>query len=187
MDEIWKDVDGYEGIYQVSNMGRVRSLDRVFETPHPRNPAYIQRRRKKGIILSQRKCKSGYLIVDLKCEGIREARMVHRIVAKAFLPNTNNYECVNHKDENKLNNNASNLEWCTPKYNANYGTAAKRMGKAHWKAILKLNRNGDVLCAYDSILEASKDTSITSQRIVGVLKGNRPTAGGYKWKYKEAE
>ena len=107
MEEIWKDIKGYEGLYQVSNIGRVRSL--------------------KNDILKPFICKGdGHYYVGLYREGICKRYAVHRLVADTFIPNPNNLLCVNHIDEVKTNNIVSNLEWCTYRYNNRYGTKPAR-------------------------------------------------------------
>lgn len=111
MEEIWKDAVGYEGLYQVSNFGRVQSLDR----------RDIRNRFWKGKILSQQVEKLGYCSVKLCKNGIQKREKVHRLVALAFVENPNNYKEINHKDENKQNNRSENLEWCTRQYNVTYG------------------------------------------------------------------
>ena len=114
MQEIWKDIEGYEGLYQVSNKGRVKSLKRKIcsNSNHKYNT------------LSEKLLKlSGggkYIQVILCKDGKTSAKLVHRLVAQAFIPNPNNLPCVNHKDENKKNNDVRNLEWCTYKYNNEY-------------------------------------------------------------------
>lgn len=112
--EIWKDIKDYEGLYQVSNMGRVKSLN-YHNTKEER-------------ILKQNIVR-GYYQVCFSVNKKRKYYRVNRLVAQAFLPNPNNYPCVNHKDENPKNNIVSNLEWCDVKYNINYGTRNKRIGK----------------------------------------------------------
>ena len=116
MIEEWRPVVGYEGLYEVSNTGRVRSIDRYVKT------CYGSYRLHKGKVLSPGIRPDGYLVVSLQYRMFR----VHRIVAEAFLPNPDNLPQVNHKDEDKSNNRVDNLEWCTAKYNNNYGTARIR-------------------------------------------------------------
>lgn len=119
MIEEWKPVVGYEGLYEVSSLGRVRSLDRYVKN----NYSYWLR---KGKVLSPEKNKDGYLLVSLCCNGKRYLRTVHRLVAEAFIPNPDNLPEVNHINEDKSNNRVENLEWCTRKYNINFGTARIR-------------------------------------------------------------
>ena len=119
--EEWKDIKGYEDAYQISSTGRVRSKGR--------HVVYKNGRRcyKKPQIIKQSHINSGYKIVNLHGkEGLLYHRLVHRLVAEHFIPNPNNLEQVNHKDENKHNNDAQNLEWCTRKYNNNYGSNQER-------------------------------------------------------------
>lgn len=118
MKEIWKDIVNLEGLYQVSNLGRVRSLDHF-----RKNGAgiYLQ----KGKILSPQNA-NGYCFVRLSKNGKTRQYLIHRLVAQAFISNLEQYDEINHKDENKQNNHVSNLEWCTHKYNINYGTGNER-------------------------------------------------------------
>ena len=112
MQEIWKDIEGYEGLYQVSNLGRIKSLN------------YLNT----GITKIMKQNLSGnYATIGLCKKGKVKTRYIHRLVAETFIPNTDNYLEVNHKDENKQNNRVDNLEWCTRKYNINYGTHNQRM------------------------------------------------------------
>lgn len=146
---------------------------------------------------------NGYAFVELFNEFGSKIKSIHRLVAEAFLPNPNNYPCVNHKDENPLNNNADNLEWCTHKYNSNYGTCKKRRVNntdytkpiykelAHTnsmrmrKAVVQCDLNGTELNVFESATEAFRVTGI--RHITEVCKGSkvRKTAGGYIWKYFE--
>ncbi|MEF3886392.1 NUMOD4 motif-containing HNH endonuclease [Lacticaseibacillus rhamnosus] len=122
--EAWKDIEGYEGLYQVSNMGRVRSLNHEDTRGH----------HVKGKVLAGRPNK-GYLGVALYRDGNAKGYPVHRLIAKAFLDNPSNLPEVNHKDENKANNAVSNLEWCTAFYNNTYNGRHKRAGKRIAKAL----------------------------------------------------
>lgn len=111
MEEIWKEIDGFDGYYMVSNLGNVKSLK------------YGKER-----ILRQNIASNGYENVILCANNIRKGFTVHRLVAMAFIPNPDNYPDINHIDEDKTNNCANNLEWCDCKYNNNYGTGNKRRG-----------------------------------------------------------
>jgi hypothetical protein len=125
MEEQWKDIKGYEGLYEVSNLGNVRSLDRVIKSKH--NGTML---RKGQILTPFYEEKKGYYQVSLSKDGKNKKHRVHRLVASAFLDNPHSYTDVNHKDEVKTNNNVDNLEWCTRKYNNNYGTKPERTRKA---------------------------------------------------------
>ena len=116
MIEEWRPVVGYEGLYEVSNTGQVRSLDRYVKT------CYEAYKLQKGKILNPGKNTNGYLQVVLNCNGKRKTINVHKLVAQAFIPNTDNLPMINHKDEVKTNNSVDNLEWCDVKYNNNYGS-----------------------------------------------------------------
>ena len=115
-EEIWRPVVGYEGLYEVSSYGRVRSLDRYVKS------CYEAYRLHKGKVLSPGKDKDGYLFVNLYCNGKVHKRFAHRLAAQAFISNPDNLPMVNHKDEDKTNNSVENLEWCNAKYNNTYGT-----------------------------------------------------------------
>ena len=119
--EIWKDYKDYEGLYQASNLGRMRSLDRWVKGPNS------SIRFCKGRILKPCTTKDGYLLVNLCKNGKVKSFLVHRLVAEAFIDNTDNLPQVNHKDENPLNNVVSNLEWCSYSYNNSYGTRLERV------------------------------------------------------------
>lgn len=198
MLEEWRDIEGYEGLYQVSNLGRVKSL----------KSQYGYRK----IILKPRKNKYGYFHLQLHNKGNIKDCTIHRLVAQAFIPNPNNYPQINHKDENKLNNNVSNLEWCTAKYNTNYGTRNQRSSKSNkgkkrksryhteeTKRKMKENHadfngknnpvarrviNIDTGKVFDTIREASKYYNIKCQgNISEACRGKRNKVGGYNWKY----
>lgn len=127
MEEIWKPVKGYEGYYEVSNLGRVRSLDRTVIDKGGRPQV------KKGCILKSRPDRQGYIVVALSKNRHYLHKCVHTLVADAFIPNPDNLPQINHKDEVKSNNVFTNLEWCTSKYNANYGNRNIKMVKTKIK------------------------------------------------------
>lgn len=129
--EEWKDIEGYEGLYQISNYGQVKSLTKERYMPNGGKRVYTER------LVAINVVKSGYLNVQLWKDGKVKNKMVHILVAMAFIPNPNNYPQVNHKDEDKTNPIYSNLEWCTRSYNATYGTAIQR--RLH---TLKLQKGG---------------------------------------------
>lgn len=169
--EIWRDIPGYKGLYQVSNIGRVRN-------------------KHKNLILIPGKSSRGYLLVCLCKNGIQKTFKVHRLVATAFIPNPDNLPQVNHKDENKLNNNLENLEWCDAKYNSNYGTrnergARKRFNGKQSKPILQYTLNGEFLTEYPSLSEAGRQTGFNISLICHNCNYRYKTAYGYIWKYKE--
>ena len=141
-EEIWKDIVGYEGLYQVSNLGNVKSLDRKrFNGRVMAN--------KKGEVIKQNISKRGYCFLPLSKEGVRKNMLVHRLVAIAFLPNPDNLPQVNHKDEDKQNNSLYNLEWCDAQYNNNYGTACERHSKSKKENppnIIEYEFNGEIHC-----------------------------------------
>lgn len=116
MEEIWKDVVGYENLYQVSNLGRIKSLEKYDGRGWHRKEKFKKIHKNKG----------GYLVVELVKNKIKNKYLVHRLVAQAFIPNPENYPCVNHKNETRNDNRVENLEWCTQKYNCNYGNAQKK-------------------------------------------------------------
>ena len=130
MQEIWKPVDGFEGIYEVSNYGRVKSLARDID-----HNGFI-RHRKERILKPIRRNRQGYMSVNLYT-GKHQFTMyaIHRLVGAAFLPNPDGLPFINHKDENPMNNRADNLEWCTQTYNTNYGTCPARIARALSKPI----------------------------------------------------
>lgn len=169
--EIWKDIEGYEGLYQVSNLGRVKSLG--------------NNKTRKEKILKGIKERGDYLKVILCKEGNRKHFKVHRLVASAFIPNYNNLPQVNHKDEDKNNNRVDNLEWCDCKYNINYGSHNKRMIKANSIPIIQFSKTGEFIHKWDSAREAEKELGIDKGNICSCLKGRYKTAGNYKWEYAD--
>lgn len=123
--EIWKDIDGYEGLYQVSNHGRIKSLERTYYSGNGHNTKKVCKEK----ILKPRKTRTGYCRVAFKTNGKNKDFYIHRLVAMHFLDNPKQYPDINHKDEIKSNNHIDNIEWCSRKYNCNYGTRNKRLSE----------------------------------------------------------
>lgn len=178
MREIFKPIKNFEGLYSVSNFG-------VVKREKTENKSGTGNYAREEHVLKQRKNNKGYLLVDLYKNNKRNQCLVHRLVAETFVENPNCYTCVNHKDENKENNNANNLEWCTQKYNMNYGTCPERIGKANSKSILQFDKQGKLVGKYVSISCAERMTGISNGNIVDCLHGRRKTAGGYLWQYEK--
>lgn len=184
MKEIWKDIEGYEGLYQVSNFGRVQSLDRVVNSKRGWSKFV------KGRELRLAKHHYGYSQVSLLKNNRSKSAWVHSLVAKAFLPNPKGYPMINHIDEDKSNNLVTNLEWCDARHNARHGSCIARISMAQRndpKKSLPVKQidaiSGEVLTVYPSIAEAARCTGIGENAIRCVVK-HKPhcfTAGGYKW------
>lgn len=167
------DIQGYEGLYKVNNGGDILSV----------------RSRK---ILKAGKNKQGYMCVVLAKDGKCKTYKVHRLVASAFIPNPQNLPSINHKDENKTNNNVNNLEWCTHKYNLNYGTAIERRSKTikespikQRKSVLQLSLQGNIIAEYRSIKEAAEETGIDRRQISRAINHVGKQAQGYLWILKD--
>lgn len=174
MKEIWKDIEGYEGIYQVSNIGRVRSLNRI----------NINGYRLRGKMLSLCKNDKGYYVVRLY-NGKGVTKSVHQLVANAFIPNPNRLRVVNHIDHNKINNNVKNLEWCTQNHNVQ---SAKDNGSfdGFMKGVFQIDlKSGKVINEFKSIQEACRLVSGSDGgRISSCCKGDAITHNGYIWAYR---
>lgn len=162
MEEIWKDIPGYEGLYRISNTGRVLVLA-------------------SGEFLTQRKNKDGYLRVKLWANGKRRFMYVQRLVAVAFVPNPDKLPEVNHKDERKNNNCAENLEWCTHHYNMNYGTRTTRAAITRSRPVVQI-KGGVVVKRWESAKAAESD-GFDHRHISGCCNGKRRTHKGYEWRF----
>ena len=175
-NEVWKDVVGYEGLYKVSNKGNVYSVGR-----RDSRGSKIG-----GRILKPSPNTGGYLLVDLCKNGIRESKRVHRLVAQAFIPNYNKYLEINHKDENKTNNNVSNLEWCTREHNINHGTRTERAIQAQSKKVRAVNVESGEVLTFSSTNEAGRkgyDQSNVSLACRGLYYGGN-LYKEYEWCYE---
>ena len=181
--EEWRPVAGYEGLYEVSNFGRVRSLERDCITGR----GGVHHLKEKYLILNKKK--TGYFEVCLFKNGLRKYHLVHRIVAQAFLPNQNNYAEINHKDENKQNNTVWNLEWCDSTYNKKYGSRTAKANKKHKTTEIKhlpvkqYSLNNTFIGEYSGVCEAEKFTGVKYQLISRCCKGVGKQAGGFVWRY----
>lgn len=167
--EIWKEIPGYEGIYQASNLGKIRSLKR--------NKVRILRPRRSG---------NGYYNVKLYLNKVSKCSTVHRIVWLAFNGPIPEGMQINHLNENKSDNRLENLSLCTVKENINYGTRTERMAKKHSKPVIQFDINGNFIAEYSSITEAAKVLGKSSPGLIGkVLTGKRNNTYNSKWMYAE--
>ncbi len=172
--EQWRSIDGYDGNYLVSSMGRVISLP----NNHHRAPKIMKLRLGRG----------GYLRVGLVRNGKQSMFFVHRLVAGAFIPNVRGCPQVNHIDENKKNNCVENLEWVTAKENTNYGTArartsAKQKNNVHPCPVIQKTLDGMEVARYVSCSDIPRLTKFKRTGVVECLRGRIQTAYGYKWEY----
>lgn len=171
MKEIWKDIVDYEGLYQVSNFGRVKSL------------WFGQER-----IMKPYKNKKGYLQLILCKEGKQKHLYVHRLVAQAFIDNPDNLPEVNHRDENKENNRVENLEWCNRLYNCTYGTARERITKAKSKTVYQYTLDGEFVREWSSTAEVQRQTGWKQGNISTCCIGKRlKSIYGFRWSYTPQE
>ena len=179
MNEIWKDIPHYKGLYQISNFGKIKG-----RYGHTTKAFYYTN--------------SGYLMFNLTKNKRIEKKYIHKLVAEAFIPDRTNFKStpyedrtqidldkleVNHKDENKQNNCVDNLEWCTHKYNCNYGTRAKKASEKISKKVAQYNLDNVLIKIYKSGLEAKKKTKINNTSISRCCYNKQYTAGGFRWRF----
>ena len=188
MEEIWKEIKGYPN-YQVSNMGRVKRL----------STGYYRRTEK---ILKPQLQNNGYLHIKLSQKDKTKCILVHRLVAQVFIPNPNNLPQVNHINEDKTDNRVENLEWCTQKYNINYGNGIskrvktnkengtyKKIGeinsKIRSKSILQFSKDNSFIRKWDCIMDVQRELGYDNKQICSCLKNRQKTAKGFKWVYAD--
>ena len=176
--EIWRtaiyDDVVYEGLYQVSNLGNILSLN--------------YRNTGRAELMNPWEDKDGYLKIGLRKNRKTDFILVHRLVAQTFLPNPDNLPQVNHKDENKANNRVENLEWCDGKYNHNYGTINQRISKANTngklsKPVLQLSLTGELIREYPSANECGRN-GFERSGVIRCCNGKQKTHKGFRWMYK---
>ena len=176
-NEEWRDVVGYEGLYQVSDQGRVKNLERTFIDKIGRE-RYV-----KECILKPGMDKGGYLRVGL-CDGEkRKTFKVHRLVCEAFHENPDNKPQVNHINEIKTDNRASNLEWATARENSNFGTRNERLGKARSKPVAQYAQDGELIKVWPSTMEVERQAGFSNGNISQAANGKYKHAYGFIWKY----
>lgn len=170
MDEQWRQITGYEALYEISNHGRVKRKFKKYA---------------EGKLLKTQMDKDGYMTVGLCKNGKKETKRVHRLVAEAFIDNPENLPVVNHKDEIKTNNHFSNLEWCTVKYNTNYGDCIKK--RTEKRGISIIATKGQESFIFPSIAEAARSLNVNRANVIGCLNQSygRKTCKGYSFNYAE--
>lgn len=186
MTEIWKDIEGFEGRYQISNLGNVKSL------------RYGGRNEARNLVPKVNNY--GYEWVELFANGKRKCLQVHRLVAAAFIPNPNEYPIINHKDENPKNNKVDNLEWCNQKYNTRYSISRHyndperhnnhRSGMygsyKRLRRVAQVDKNGNIVKIWDCSRQIEREEHKSQWSIIQCCNGNRKTAYGYTWHYVDA-
>lgn len=186
-EEIWKPVVGYDGLYVVSSVGRVRSLERVIMKSNG------CRMTVKTIILKPSSDHHGYLFVYICGKDKPKRKYIHVLVAKAFIPNYDNKPCVDHINGDPRDNRVENLRWCTHKENCNFDLARKRKSIAHtgkfgrdssrYKTVLQYKKDGTFIRSFCGAREAGRELHLNPSNISSVCRGDRMYAGGYIWKY----
>lgn len=177
--EVWRMIPGYEGLYLVSNLGRVKSVERVSPQGH-----LLPER-----IMKQFKMPSGYLHVRLCKDGKVKNYRVHRLVAQAFIPNPEGLPQVNHINEDKMDNRVENLEWCDCKYNINHGTGIERRSKkrinevGRSKPVLQYTHDGQFVREWPSTMECHRN-EFDRRAVTACCRGKLKTYKGFTWRFK---
>lgn len=156
-------VPGYESIYQISSDGKVWNV-------------------KSGATLRGNVNSHGYVVVSLTKDGVKKDCKLHRLLALAFLPNPNDYDCVNHKDGNKLNNSLDNLEWCTKGYNNRHAREQLDIDFGA-KPVCQTTMSGDFVAFWANLSQAAKSAGVSPACIARCCEGYANSAGGYRWEF----
>lgn len=173
--EEWKDIEGYEGLYQVSSFGRIKSLN------------YNNTKQEKILQLLNNK---GYNSICLSKHNIRKTYKVHRLVAEAFIPNSDNKPCIDHINTDKTDNRVENLRWCTHTENMNNPfTKEKYNGSNHHlsKSVLQFSINGDFIRKWDCVMDIKRELNYNNSNIGSCCIGRKKSSNGFKWKYYDFE
>ena len=184
--EVWSDIIGYEGLYQVSNMGRVRSCKRIVTCGF--GTKIMESQIISTQILSRHKDSYKQCYVSLSKDGEGKKFIVARLVAKAFIPNPHNLPQVNHKDEDPTNNHVDNLEWCTCAYNLTYNNGCARRAETRrksYKRVLQIDGNGSVVKEWESAIAAARGMGCALASISRAINGHRKHVRGYKFVWKD--
>lgn len=185
MEEIWKEIPGWEGLYMASNTGKIKGICHFVVSKGG------CLRRTHSVVLKEKINKFGYLVVRLQDKSTSRDRfyMVHRLIANTFIPNTQNLPFINHKDEDKTNNCVDNLEWCTAKYNVNYGTCqerkieTQRLKHPNMKRIRQISMNGMLIREFISISDAARSVGVDKTRISRCCHNSNYSCRGFKWEF----
>ena len=171
--EIWRPIDGYEGLYEVSSLGHVRSLPRDYHYGTIDSP----------LLMKLDTVNGGYLRVTLSKNGERKRHMVNRLVAQAFIPNLGNKPVVNHINTVRTDNRVENLEWCTYKENSNHADCPKKIGKKVSKSVMQCQKDGTPIAVFPSMTAAANALEkVHISEISKCVRDSSRNAGGYKWR-----
>lgn len=178
--EEWRDIKNFEGIYQVSNLGRIKSMTRVIT--YSNGVKHLT----KGKVIKPILDTYGYYRITLYKNGKAYQRLWHRVVAEAFVPNPNNFSEINHKNEVRTDNRVENLEWCTKGYNNNYGNHNSNLSLSKRKSIYQIDDSNNVIKKWNSINEALEGLGLPQNNhgnISACLHGRIKHAYGYRWEF----
>lgn len=190
MIEIWKNIPGFENIYQISNLGRVRSCDRIIQKKNYQCDCFdypIKGKILSQVSSSQNKLGQPYFSVSLSISGNKTRFLVHRLVAQSFIPNPDNKPHINHIDGNPSNNYVENLEWCTDSENRKHAWDTGLQGKGSRKSVNQYTLTGDPIKTFRSITEAVKIMKGGTKEIPDCCNNKRGSYKNYKWKWNKDE